>query len=516
MNITVRSTAAGIAINPQSRIPERLFVFELANNHMGDVEHGIRVINEISAISKNFDFNFAFKLQYRELDTFIHSDFQNRMDIKYIKRFSETRLSRDVTRRLVDAIGNNGLLAMCTPFDEPSVDRIVEDGFSILKIASCSFTDWPLLEKIGSTTLPIIGSTAGIEIHNIDNVVSFMRHRNKDFVLMTCVAQYPTPAADLQLNQVDFLRARYPDIPIGYSTHEDPTETMPVAMAIAKGCSVFEKHVGIPTDKYALNNYSANPQQVRAWLEAAKKAYAIGGISGERIEPSKAELDSLVALRRGVYAKRDIKAGERIKSSDVFFAIPTQDGHVTANDWSKYTHYYATADIAARQPVLTSNTRGEEVRGEVLSIVERVKAMLSTANVIVPGEAELEISHHYGLARFNEVGLTMVTVVNREYCKKLIIVLPGQTHPEQYHNKKEETFHVLYGELRLVLNDVERICRPGSVVTIECGTRHAFDSAEGAVFEEISSTHHVDDSFYTDPQIGQNRDRKTILSHWLF
>ena len=45
--------------------------------------------------------------------------------------------------------------------------------------------------------------------------------------------------------------------------------------------------------------------------------------------------------------------------------------------------------------------------------------------------------------------------------------------------------------------------------------RHAFDSPNGAVFEEISSTHFVDDSFYTDPKIAQNRDRKTFLRHWL-
>ncbi|MCK1975388.1 N-acetylneuraminate synthase family protein, partial [Bacillus safensis] len=75
----------------------------------------------------------------------------------------------------------------------PSVERIVADGFDILKIASCSFTDWPLLETIGATDLPVIGSTAGIALDDLDNVVAFMRNRQKDFALMACVAQYPTP-----------------------------------------------------------------------------------------------------------------------------------------------------------------------------------------------------------------------------------------------------------------------------------------------------------------------------------
>jgi sialic acid synthase SpsE/quercetin dioxygenase-like cupin family protein len=464
---------------------------------------------------KGFDFNFAFKLQYRELDTFIHPDFQDRMDVKYIKRFSETRLKRDQMRRLVDAIKQNGFTAMCTPFDETSVDYIVDDGFDVLKIASCSFTDWPLLEKIASTTLPVIGSTAGIELQNIDNVVGFMQHRRKDFALLHCVAEYPTPHNHLQLNQIDFLRARYPNVRIGYSTHENPNETMAVAVAIGKGCTIFEKHVGVPTEKYALNNYSATPAQVRDWVAAAARAAELCGISGERIEPGKEELASLLSLRRGAFASHDVKAGERVKLADVFMAIPTQEGHVTANDWSKYNHYYAAADIKKGEPLLASNTRSKNVREDIYTIVQKVKALLSEARIVVPGEAELEISHHYGIDRFYDTGLTMITVVNREYCKKLIAVLPGQTHPEQYHNKKEETFHVLYGQIRLLLDGVERICGPGSVVTIERGVRHAFDSAGGAVFEEISSTHHADDSFYTDPKVGQNRDRKTSLTYWL-
>ena len=496
-------------------LPAPLFIFELANNHMGDVEHGLRVIKEFAALARDFDFSFAFKLQFRELDTFIHPAFKNRMDIKYIKRFSETRLDRDQTRRLVDAIKENGFLAMCTPFDETSVDRIVDDGFDILKIASCSFTDWPLLEKIATVDMPIVGSTAGVEYSDIDKVVAFLTHRDKDFALMACVAQYPTPNAALQLNQIDILQRRYPQLRIGYSTHEDPNETMPVAMAIAKGAALFEKHVGVPTDSYPLNAYSASPQQARLWLEAARKAYAVAGVVGERIDPSAEELAALRDLRRGAFLKRPVLSGERLRSEDVYFAIPTQPGQITANEWSKYTHFTANVDMAADAPVMEGSTGRQEMRAKVLSIVGRVKELLKESKGVVPGEAELEISHHFGLEKFDQYGLTMVTVVNRGYCKKLIVVLPGQTHPEQYHERKEETFHVLHGELRLQLDGVERVCRPGAVITIAPGVRHAFSSDDGAVFEEISSTHFVNDSFYTDASINQNPNRKTILRYWI-
>jgi len=499
----------------QSRIPDWLFVFEMANNHMGDVDHGVRLIREFASVARDFDFTFAFKMQYRELDTFIHPEYQGRADIKYIKRFEETRLSREQTRKLVDAIRDNGFTPICTPFDEESVDRVVADGFDILKIASCSLTDWPLLEKAVSSPLPMIVSTAGSTLEEIDNVVAFLKHRSKDFVLMHCVAEYPTSNDKLQLNQIDFLRQRYEEIRIGYSTHEFPTETLPVAVAIGKGCTVFEKHVGLVTDKYGINGYSAGPDQARAWLEVAREARTINGISGERSKATPDELASLMSLRRGVFARHDIKAGERIGSDEVFMAIPTQEGHVTANDWSKYTHFYATTDIPKNGAVLASNTRREEVREQVFSIVQRVKSLLARANVVIPGQADLEISHHYGIDKFDEFGITMITVVNREYCKKLIVVLPGQYHPEQYHNQKEETFHILYGDLDIALDGEGRECGPGDVITVERTVRHAFTSKTGAIFEEISSTHFKDDSFYTDPKISENKERKTFLTHWM-
>jgi sialic acid synthase SpsE/quercetin dioxygenase-like cupin family protein len=499
----------------QSHIPDWLFVFEMANNHMGEVDHGIRLIEEFASVVRDFDFTFAFKMQYRALDTFIHPDYQGREDIKYIKRFEDTRLSREDSRKLVDAIRDNGFTPICTPFDEESVDRVVADGFDILKIASCSLTDWPLLEKAVASPLPMIVSTAGSTVAEIDSVVAFLKHRSKDFMLMHCVAEYPTSNDKLQLSQIDFLRGRYEGVRIGYSTHEFPTETLPVAVAIGKGCTVFEKHVGLATDRYEINGYSAGPDQARAWLEMAVAARTINGISGQRTAATPDERASLLSLRRGAFANRDIKAGERIATDDVFMAIPTQEGHVTANDWSKYTIYSATTDIKKNEPILESNTRHDDVRARLIKITHEVQSLLERAHVVIPGEAELEISHHYGIERFEEFGITMITVVNREYCKKLIVVLPGQKHPEQYHNEKEETFHVLHGDLLLTLDGVEHQYGPGAVIPVERTVRHAFTTKTGTVLEEISSTHYKDDSYYTDTRIAENKERKTFIKHWM-
>lgn len=493
-----------------------LIIFEMANNHMGDITHGVATIRAMRAACEGVEgeFEFAFKLQYRDLDTFIHPSAKGRADVPYVKRFEETRLTDAAFRTLVDEMQNQGFTTVCTPFDEASVDRIEAHGIRVIKVASCSFTDWPLLERIAQSKKPVVASTAGASLAEMDAVTSFFLHRGVSLTLMHCVAEYPTPDEALQINQIEILRTRYPGVRIGYSTHESPNNTVAVGLALAKGASAFEKHVVLPTERYKANAYSATPEQIRRWLTACQQALRMCGVSDGRHLSSELERDSLRSLRRGAYLVRDVAAGQAITSADVQFAFPPVPGQVTANEWSKYSRFVSQGPLAAGQPVLHDHATQHTLRGQVLSIVTAVKALLAQAHVVVPGQADLEISHHYGLEKFSETGLCMLTVVNRQYCKKLLILLAGQRHPEQYHLEKEETFVLLFGRLTLWLDGELQELEAGEVVTVSRGVRHAFQTDTGAVIEEISSTHHKTDSYYTDPAIAQNPSRKTWLTYW--
>jgi sialic acid synthase SpsE/mannose-6-phosphate isomerase-like protein (cupin superfamily) len=492
-----------------------LFIFEMANNHMGEVGHGLRVMRELAAAVRGLPFRFAVKLQYRDLDHFIHPDFRGRADVKYVKRFEETRLTEEEFLQLRAEMDALGFIPVCTAFDEASVARVERHRYAVLKIGSCSFTDWPLLERAARFDGPIIASTAGATLEEIDRVVAFFTHRDKKLALMHCVAEYPTPDARLELNQIALLGARYPGVHVGYSTHERPTNTEAVQVAIALGARIFEKHVGVPDAGKALNDYSATPAQVRLWLESAQRALAMGGEPGGRRPPTDQARATLRSLQRAVFARRDLAAGEALSAENTFLAIPSGDGQLTATDLSKYTRWTAVEPVAAGRPVQHALVRESDARAKVNEIVRTVKDILRHSAVVVPGRLELEISHHYGIERFDEFGASMVTLVNRTYCKKLIVVVPGQSHPEQWHDVKEETFHVLWGDLSLTLDGVERKLAKGDIVVVERGMRHAFTSRGGCVIEELSSTHEGADSFYTDPAVNQNRSRKTYVTYWL-
>ena len=71
-----------------------LIVLDMANNHQGDLTHGIRIIEELSRVVVDYDLQFCIKFQFRQLNSFIHKDFKDKKDIPHIPRFIETELDK--------------------------------------------------------------------------------------------------------------------------------------------------------------------------------------------------------------------------------------------------------------------------------------------------------------------------------------------------------------------------------------------------------------------------------------
>ena len=160
-----------------------LVVFEMANNHMGNLNHGLLMVETFGKyVSKYPEFDFVFKFQFRDIPTFIHPNYKDRMDVKYVKRFSETALSKKQFEKLCNHVRSLSMKVMTTPFDENSVNLAEELDVDIIKIASCSCGDWPLLERIVKVNKPIVFSTAGASFDTIDKMVSFFQHRENHWL----------------------------------------------------------------------------------------------------------------------------------------------------------------------------------------------------------------------------------------------------------------------------------------------------------------------------------------------
>lgn len=316
---------------------ENLFVLELANNHWGQVSRGIKIIEEFGRIVRFNNVYAALKLQFRDVDSFIHKDFRDNEEIRYIKKTKATKLSKQEYGELVKAIRANGCMPMATPFDEASVDLCVFFDMPIIKIASSDINDWPLIERIAHTRRPTIVSTGGSSLKDMDDIVTFFEKREIPLAINHCVSQYPSEDSELELNQIDFIRHRYPGHTIGFSTHEYHDWSSSLMMAYAKGARTFERHIDIEMDGVPVSSYCSLPEQADAWFKAFHKAEEMCGAPGSQKRiPSDKEIKYLDALVRGVYAKRDLPKGYKLSHAtmfeDIYTAIPLQKGQISCRE----------------------------------------------------------------------------------------------------------------------------------------------------------------------------------------
>jgi len=222
---------------------------------------------------------------------------------------------------------------MATPFDEKSVDLCCDLGIPIIKLASSDLNDWVLIEKIAATKKPVIVSTGGSSLKDLDDLVQFFQNRRIPLAINHCVSIYPAEDNELELNQVDFLRNRYPSNTIGLSTHEYHDWSTSMLIAYAKGARTFERHIDIEGDGRTVSPYCSRPEQVDTWFKSYQKARELCGAPGthKRLPPPK-ETSYLDSLVRGVYAKRDLPEGHILTDDDVYLAIPLQKGQISCRE----------------------------------------------------------------------------------------------------------------------------------------------------------------------------------------
>jgi len=360
-----------------------------------------------------------------------------------------------------------------------------------------------------------VASTGGLSFEEIDDLVSFFEHRGNPFALMHCISVYPTPNEICNLDIIDELRERFPNIPIGWSTHETPDNTLPGQIAVAKGAKLLERHVGLETPDIKLNAYSSNPLQVKSWIQDCEKARIICG-RGDVREKIAEETASLESLTRGVYASRDIFPGEQISPNDIYFAMPFKEGQISSGDWQKGS--ICKHKILADAPILSGDLQLEKDKATrpLKKALHIVKAQLRKAKIHLHQSFKVEFSHHRGIENFRNIGATIIDCINRDYCKKIIVQTPGQSHPAHYHKKKEESFQLLWGDMTVNIDGKEKKLALGEIVLVQPGVWHGFSTQNGCVFEEISTTHFNNDSFYKDASINalEREERKTVVENW--
>ncbi len=218
-------------------------IAEVGQNHQGDLDTALEYIRVFAMQGAD-----AVKFQTRNNKVLFSKDAyekpydsENAFAASYGEHRELLELNLEWLPIIKEECKKNNVDFMSTPFDEPSLDVLMELDVDIIKIASFDLGNLPFINKIGATKKPVVLSVGGGVSEHIDSSVSLLLKHHNDIAVLHCVSEYPCEFNRLGLGKIPELISSYPDCTIGSSDHFNGTLSGPVAYL--KGARVFEKHV---------------------------------------------------------------------------------------------------------------------------------------------------------------------------------------------------------------------------------------------------------------------------------
>lgn len=225
-------------------------------------------------------------------------------------------------RALYEHCKKVGIDFMSTPFDYESADYL-NDMVDIYKISSSDLSNLPFITHIAKKGKPIYLSVGASYLSEVEQAVRTIREAgNNQIALLHCVLSYPCKNENANLQIISTLKRVFPDIPIGYSDHTLPDETMTIlTTAYLLGAEIIEKHFTLDKSLPGNDHYHAgDPEDFKKAVGNFKLVNTVMGQSEKTVLPC--ELVPRREARRSLVLTRNMKKGEVITERDLIAKRP--------------------------------------------------------------------------------------------------------------------------------------------------------------------------------------------------
>ena len=307
------------------RISENSPVFIIAEagvNHNGSIALAKQLID----VAANVDAD-AVKFQTFVAEEVLSADAPKAEYQKQTTDASESQLdmikklelSKEEHQELMNYAKQKNIMFLSTPFDEGSVDLLVELGVPLIKISSGEITNHPFLKYIAKKGLPIILSTGMSTLEEVAEAVLVIKEAGcNDLTLLHCTSNYPTRVEDCNLLAMKTLADAF-DVPVGYSDH---TTGIYVPLAtVAMGACVIEKHFTLDKNLPGPDHMaSLEPDELEEMVRSIRLVEKARGSSVKA--PVESELEVRDVARRSTVAKVNIPIGTIITEDMLAFKRP--------------------------------------------------------------------------------------------------------------------------------------------------------------------------------------------------
>jgi len=295
-------------------------IAEIGNNHQGSPELARALVDH--AVAAGVD---CVKFQMRSMAQLYGStvsasspeqDLGSQYTLDLLEKF---QLPDEELFKLFDYCRESGVIALCTPWDIASLEKLEAYGLPAYKIASADLTNFQLLHYAAETGKPLLCSTGMSSEDEIRQAAGFLEKQKAQFIFLHCNSTYPTPYKDINLGYLAKLKEITRGV-VGYSGHERG-HTVALA-AVSLGAKVIEKH--LTTDRELEGNdhkVSLLPDEMSTLVsEIRKLEQALGTPAARQI--SQGEMMNREVLAKSLFAQRDIPAGDVVQEGDIAVLSP--------------------------------------------------------------------------------------------------------------------------------------------------------------------------------------------------
>lgn len=300
-----------------------MFIAEVGQNHQGSLDHALEYISVFSQAGAT-----AVKFQKRDNKSLFDEEkynepyeHENSFGITYGEHRENLELKPNWLGTIRSACTKNDVLFMCTPFDENSLELLLEYDVDILKVASFDLGNIPFLQKIAASGKPVVISTGGGQAEHIDFSINALKNA-ESVAILHCVSEYPCPPEKLDLNSICALIEKYPDCAIGLSDHFSGTLSGPIGYM--KGARIFEKHVTLNRAwKGTDHSFALEPVGFKNFVRDVKRVPIM------ETNKKKQDIGQEFVFRKlgkSIVASRSIETGELLTADNLTGRIISTEG----------------------------------------------------------------------------------------------------------------------------------------------------------------------------------------------
>ena len=319
-------------------------IAEIGHNHQGSVEKCKEMVD--AAVACGCD---AVKLQKRaNRSLFTKSMYESSYNSEnaFGSTYGEHREALEFDDKQYTELANycrsKNIAFFSTAFDFESADFLHALDMPAFKIASGDIINTPLLEYVAKLGKPMIVSTGGATMDDVKRAYETITPLNRQLVILQCTAGYPPAWEELNLRVIQTYREAFPDIAIGFSSH-DSGIAMPL-LGYALGSRMVEKHFTLDRTMRGTDHaFSLEPVGMRKLVRDLKRARIAMGDGLKKQYPS--EEKPLFKMAKKLVAARDLPAGHVLAREDI--AIKSPNDGLPPYRLPELIGQKLTADLAA-------------------------------------------------------------------------------------------------------------------------------------------------------------------------